>query len=280
MCGIVAVLRRPTDRLPPELAGLADLIAAASGAVQHGIADARDASSGSRGGRRSPGNGRRRAPGLGRRPCAARRPVGRRAPRRRRSTRSDRTVRDFVDRLDAEVGAAPVVDEPLNRALALVRDRLWGLRCDRLRTADAVGALAGDLRTIGRDRRLPLGPGRAVGDRPARGARPGLRRPRGRRAGARARSRTSSRRALAARAPTRCSAPARCAPSDGAMCFVYKAAAEIGELGDNVAALPRHDRTTTTSCTPPSTTTPPACSCSATRAGRASASSPKRTRTR
>ena len=40
MCGIVAVLRRPTDRLPPELAGLADLIAAAGSDVAHGIADA------------------------------------------------------------------------------------------------------------------------------------------------------------------------------------------------------------------------------------------------
>ena len=40
-----------------------------------------------------------------------------------------------------------MVDEALNRALALVRDRLWALRRDRLRTADAVALLAGDLRT-------------------------------------------------------------------------------------------------------------------------------------
>src|SRR4029077_14396584 len=59
----------------------------------------------------------------------------------------DRTVRGFDARLDTEVGVAPVVDEALNRALALVRDRLWSLRRDRLRTADAVGALAGDLRS-------------------------------------------------------------------------------------------------------------------------------------
>src|SRR3954454_16064405 len=38
MCGIVAVLRRPTDRPPPELAGLADLIAAARSDADHGIA--------------------------------------------------------------------------------------------------------------------------------------------------------------------------------------------------------------------------------------------------
>src|SRR6478672_4009314 len=38
MCGIVAVLRRPTDRPPPELAGLADLVAAARSEVDHGIA--------------------------------------------------------------------------------------------------------------------------------------------------------------------------------------------------------------------------------------------------
>src|SRR3954468_24412189 len=39
MCGIVAVLRRPTDRLPPELAELADLIAAAGFDVERGIVD-------------------------------------------------------------------------------------------------------------------------------------------------------------------------------------------------------------------------------------------------
>ena len=39
MCGIVAVLRRPTDRPPPELAGLADLIAAAGYDAARGIAE-------------------------------------------------------------------------------------------------------------------------------------------------------------------------------------------------------------------------------------------------
>src|SRR4051794_19587246 len=39
MCGIVAVLRHPTDRPAPELAGLAVLIAAAGSDVEHGIAD-------------------------------------------------------------------------------------------------------------------------------------------------------------------------------------------------------------------------------------------------
>src|SRR6476646_4277000 len=147
MCGIVAVLRRPTDRLPPELAGLADLIAAAAFDVDHGIADL---------------STRRRdleaaAGHLGTVDAARRGSAGVRAlladPSGTAHLTSavdalDRTVRDFDDRLDAEVGAAPVVDEPLNHALALVRDRLWGLRCDRLRTADAVGALAGDVRTI------------------------------------------------------------------------------------------------------------------------------------
>src|SRR6478752_1004380 len=146
MCGIVAVLRRPTDRLPPELAGLVDLIAAARSDVDHGIAHVET---------------RRRdfeaaAGHLGTVDAALRGSAGVRAllgdPARTRDLATalealDRTVRGFDERLDTEVGAAPVVDEPLNRALALVCDRLWAFRLDRLRTADAVAAFAGDLRT-------------------------------------------------------------------------------------------------------------------------------------
>src|SRR6476646_9702773 len=143
MCGIVAVLRRPTDRLPPELAGLADLIAAAGFDVEHGIADAStrrhdfEAAAGHLGTVDAALRGAAGVRGL----------LGDPEGAVRLADDLDRTVRSFDARLDAEVGAAPVVDEPLNRALALVRDRLWALRRDRLRTADAVGALAGELRT-------------------------------------------------------------------------------------------------------------------------------------
>ena len=119
---------------------------------------------------------------------------------------------------------------------ALVRDRLWALRRDRLRTADAVAALAGDLRTVGRDRRLPLGADRAR--RPSTGSRCGAATPPGSRwSCATTRSRADD---LAARVGSRTDALHRSRAVravDGALCFVYKAAAEIGELGDNVAAL-------------------------------------------
>ena len=38
MCGIVAVLRRPSDRTPPDLVGLCDLAAAATANLSHGVA--------------------------------------------------------------------------------------------------------------------------------------------------------------------------------------------------------------------------------------------------
>ena len=43
----------------------------------------------------------------------------------------------------------------------------------------------------------------------------------------------------AARPSTRCSRSGRCASADGRLAFVYKAAAEIGELGDNVEGAAR-----------------------------------------
>ena len=69
--------------------------------------------------------------------------------------------------------------------------------------------------------------------------------------------------------------------ADGALSFVYKAAAEIGELGDNAAAL-RRAITRRPAPAPRAGQRAGARrrSCSATRAGRASGSSPRRTRTR
>ncbi|MGZ4677716.1 MAG: hypothetical protein ACXV8Y_14390, partial [Acidimicrobiia bacterium] len=37
MCGIVAVLRRPTDRTPPDLVALRDLLAAAASDLEVGV---------------------------------------------------------------------------------------------------------------------------------------------------------------------------------------------------------------------------------------------------
>ena len=105
--------------------------------------------------------------------------------------------------------------------------------------ARAVGDLAGPDASDGGDRGVHLGPGRALGARPARGARPRLRRAPRPRARPRARPRRPGGRA-AARAPratTRCSSDGAVRTPDGLLSFVYKAAAEIGELGDNTRRL-------------------------------------------
>src|SRR3954469_5692677 len=234
MCGIVAVLRRPTDRPPPELAGLSDLIAAAGFDVERGIVD--------------PSTRRHdfeaAAGHLGTVDAALRGTPGVRAllvdPEGTAAlaaalVRLDHTVREFDARLDGEVASAPLVDEALNRALALVRDRLWALRRDRLRTADAVAALAGDLRSRGAiEGYLSVQIALSAIDR------------------LEVRGRDSAGlelvvrdHALAVEAVEAAAAPRTDAlhrsravrAVDGALCFVYKAAAEIGELGDNVAAL-------------------------------------------
>ena len=63
---------------------------------------------------------------------------------------------------------------------------------------------------------------------------------------------------------------------DGCLSFVYKAAAEIGELGDNTGCCARRS-SATPCCAAPSRTARPGSPCSATRGGRASASSPSPT---
>jgi glucosamine--fructose-6-phosphate aminotransferase (isomerizing) len=234
MCGIVAVLRRPTDRLPPELAGLADLIAAARADIERGIADPRS--------RRQ--DFETAAGHLGTADAALRGAAGVRAlledPDGTAALANtlhdlDRVVRDFDARLDDEVASAPLVDEALNHAIALVRDRLWSLRRDRLRTAEAVGAFAGTLRTDGAiDGYLSIQIALSSIDR------------------LEVRGRDSAGLEIVVRdhaldaddvvaevvARTDALHRSRAVRAvDDALCFVYKAAAEIGELGDNVAAL-------------------------------------------
>ena len=109
-----------------------------------------------------------------------------------------------------------------------------------------VRRLAGPEPSRRRPVQLPVHPGGAVGPRPPRG--PGPRLGRAARAGARPRARPASRRGGAPSwppaAPTRCSRSRRGPRGRRAhLSFVYKAAAEIGELGDNTAALRgRHPR--------------------------------------
>jgi glucosamine--fructose-6-phosphate aminotransferase (isomerizing) len=234
MCGIVAVLRRPTDRRPPELAGLADLIAAAGSDLDRGIADATtrrhdfEAAAGHLGTVDAALRGSAGVRALLADPAGA-------AGLATALDALDGAVRRFDERLDAEVGAAPVVDEPLNRALALGRDRVWALGRVRVRTAAAVAALAGDARTIAAiDGYLSIQIALSAIDRLEVRGRDS--------AGLEVvvRGHALDAEDVAARVGSRADALHRSRAVravDDALCFVYKAAAEIGELGDNVAAL-------------------------------------------
>ena len=101
---------------------------------------------------------------------------------------------------------------PQRRRWSGSRTRVWAVQRDRLRTARAVGDLAGAGASTAAHRRVHVDPGRVVGHRPARGAGPRLRRPARRRARPRPRPRRPRRSCGCSkpRLPTRCSRRARC----------------------------------------------------------------------
>ena len=80
---------------------------------------------------------------------------------------------DAIER-DLDLGAAAAMGaaelELVNSALIRARDAVWAVRRDRLRTAAAIAAFEPGFRRRAH-RRVPLGPGRALVARPARGAR-------------------------------------------------------------------------------------------------------------
>ena len=128
-----------------------------------------------------------------------------------------------------------------------------------------------------RDRGVHVGAGRAVGDRPARGARPGLRRAAPARPRPRPRPRRAERGAACSseRPTTRCSVPAPSRTPDG-----RARASSTRRRPRSVSSAttpPRSARrsATTRSCTSRSAGPGRRRSCSATRAGRASGSSPR-----
>ena len=142
-----------------------------------------------------------------------------------------------------EVGRPADADEleaARRRVDRLARRALGGAH-DRLRTAREVAAARRSRRRRGRAGRLPGDPAGVLGARSARGARPRL----GRHPCVRARPRARPRRARRCRRssgsvsqdPTFQSGSVRVAGD--VLSFVYKAAAEIGELGDNTARAPR-----------------------------------------
>jgi glucosamine--fructose-6-phosphate aminotransferase (isomerizing) len=234
MCGIVAVLRRPSGRTPPDLAALGDLLAAADAHLASAATRAADAV----------GELREAAGHLGTVDALLRGTPGVRALLA--DPTGAATLADDLDRQDERVAAidaeldralTDAADESVNDALARVKDHLWALRRDRLPTAAAVAALAGDLRTgAALDGYLSIQVALAAIDR------------------LEVRGRDSAGLEIVVRDhaldPSDAAWLGECAARgdalhrsrsvrviDGGICFVYKAAAEIGELGDNVAGL-------------------------------------------
>ena len=237
MCGIVAVVRRPSDRTVPDLGALASITAAATADLTRAttgastwVADLEAAAhhlgtvdAALRGG---PG-----VRGLIADPAGVARLEAELA-------RQDQLLTDFDATLDAGLAvAAAEAGEALNAALVEVKDRVWALRHDRLATASAVAHLAGTLRSeAALDGFLSMEVALASIDRLEVRGRDS--------AGVEVIVREHALDLDSADVLAKCadrtdslhrSCSVRCV--DGAICFVYKAAAEIGELGDNVAML-------------------------------------------
>jgi glucosamine--fructose-6-phosphate aminotransferase (isomerizing) len=242
MCGIIAVVRRPSDRRPPELAellaaveGAALLVPAAAGdgagswdAAATRLTEAAEALSGV-------DQRLRGIPGL---VCLLADPAGR-ARLDQLPAELERRVERLEAGIDAEASSLTAdAVEAVNGALVGVKDGLWAIRRDRLASADAVAALAGPdpgpaaieafssiqialaaldrLEVRGRDSAgiyvLVSGHGLDL-DRPE--------------VAALVEERT--------RDPLYGSGSVRV--PDGHLAFVYKAASEVGELGDNTRRL-------------------------------------------
>src|SRR5581483_11575709 len=235
MCGVVAVLRRRSDRPPPDAAELSGALDAALASLAAGPAGLADAAAGL-----EALDGRLRGPAgvrvLATHPGLADRLAGAMVE-----------ARSAVAGLEADLDArrlrlAGTEVEAANAALVRLKDAVWAIAADRLRAAREVTALAGGaegddatagdaaleaywaihvalssidrLEVRGRDSAglhlLVTGHGLDPSDSE-----------------------------IAARAadPLFRSGSVRLLPGSGALAFVYKAAAEIGELGDNVRAV-------------------------------------------
>ena len=234
MCGIVAVLRRPAGRPPPAAA---EVIGAVVGLDSDPASGAGPASELSRA-----ADGLARADALlGGVPGLKLMLADRALPGalEHRLAALDEAVSGIEARLDAgDVAAGTAELEQLNHDLVRVRDGLWALRRDRLGSARSVRGLIGDARSEaavaaglsvhqalaaldrlevrGRDSAglhlLVRGHGLDLGD-PAVAA------------------------AVAARGRNRDFGSGSVRLAEETASFVYKTAAEIGELGDNTAAL-------------------------------------------
>ena len=136
--------------------------------------------------------------------------------------------------------------EAVNAALVRARDAVVGGRPRPPRHRPGGGGARGR-RVVARRRarRLPLGAGRARRDRPSGGARARLRRAaphRARTGGRSRRPRPRGRRSRPRASDHLFRSGSVRRVGDRTLSFVYKAAAEIGELGDNTAVLRDADR--------------------------------------
>ncbi len=237
MCGIVAVVRRPSRRTPPELDPLVDALRAAAAALPDDVEDARTSAAalGEFAARvEAVDSPLRGVPGV--RALLAD-PDG-----RGDLTAAARALQDAVDRLDQVLDASTTLAgddlESVNAALVRAKDAVWAVGHDRLRHAAAVAALAGHepsvaaieacasvqtvlssldrLEVRGRDSAglhvLVRGHGLDPAD-------------------------PSVAEMLRGRDEDPLFTSGSVRVADDAMSFVYKAAAEIGELGDNTAKL-------------------------------------------
>src|SRR6266545_4182073 len=147
MCGIIAVVRRPSDRQPPELAGLVDTVIPSAdpggGGTPRQAGDGWDATRSrlDEAGKALDGVDRELhgAAGLA---CLLADPDGR-ARLDRLAAGLERRVERLEAAIDAEAAAMPAdALEAVNAALVGAKDGLWAIRRDRIASAAAVAALA------------------------------------------------------------------------------------------------------------------------------------------
>jgi glucosamine--fructose-6-phosphate aminotransferase (isomerizing) len=235
MCGIVAVLRRPATRAVPDLRGLLESLLGATAELSAAGFDDVERIASAAATVELVDAALRGVPGV-KALCGD--PAGAEALRDELSTQRD-VLADLEARLDTD-GASIGADrlETLNAALIRIKDALWSVERDRLRTASAVTALGAGALTDAAyegftsvqavlsaiDRLEVRGRDSAGVQLFVTGHALGLDDP-------------GVREELASRRDPLFRSDAVVALPTGALCFVYKAAAEIGELGDNVAKL-------------------------------------------
>src|SRR6266540_1764195 len=138
MCGIIAVVRRPSDRQPPELAGLLDTVERVAAVIP-------SADPGGGGTPRQAGDGwdatRSRLDEAGKALDGVDRELHGAAGLA--CLLADPDGRARLDRLAAELERRVERLEAVNAALVGAKDGLWAIRRDRIASAAAVAALAG-----------------------------------------------------------------------------------------------------------------------------------------